>query len=166
MFTKSKLNLSAMTYITTKLKSIFLAAAFLLCFISANKVSAQTAAASDPRVKEMVNAMNHSADEWNKGHLQPLMDLYDPSATMSMPTGLVGLDGIRSVYEKYYFVGKMPKQNLRYTDIKVRFLGRDYALLTGGFTLYGNNLPERSGRYSLVMIRKGKSWKILHDHSG
>jgi ketosteroid isomerase-like protein len=59
----------------------------------------------------------------------------------------------------------MPKQNLKYTDIKVRLPGADYALLTGGFTLYGNNLSERSGRCSLVMIRTKGGWKILHDHS-
>jgi ketosteroid isomerase-like protein len=135
-------------------------------FLIANKSNAQIAPDNDPRVVEITTSMNNSALEWNKGNLQPLMDLYDPSATMSMPAGLVGLDGIRAVYEKYYFVGKMPKQNLRYTDMKVRFLGKDYAILTGGFTLYGNNLPERSGRYSLVMVRKGKTWKILHDHSG
>jgi ketosteroid isomerase-like protein len=135
-------------------------------FLIANKSNAQIAPDNDPRVVEITTSMNNSALEWNKGNLQPLMDLYDPSATMSMPAGLVGLDGIRAVYEKYYFVGKMPKQNLRYSDMKVRFLGKDYAILTGGFTLYGNNLPERSGRYSLVMVRKGKTWKILHDHSG
>jgi ketosteroid isomerase-like protein len=50
--------------------------------------------------------------------------------------------------------------------MKVRLLGSDYALLTGAFTLYGNNLPERSGRYSLVMIHAKNGWKILHDHSG
>jgi ketosteroid isomerase-like protein len=135
-------------------------------FLIANKSNAQIAPDNDPRVVEITTSMNNSALDWNKGNLQPLMDLYDPSATMSMPAGLVGLDGIRAVYEKYYFVGKMPKQNLRYSDMKVRFLGKDYAILTGGFTLYGNNLPERSGRYSLVMVRKGKTWKILHDHSG
>lgn len=135
-------------------------------FLIANKSNAQIAPDNDPRVVEITTSMNNSALEWNKGNLQPLMDLYDPTATMSMPAGLVGLDGIRAVYEKYYFVGKMPKQNLRYTDMKVRFLGKDYAILTGGFTLYGNNLPERSGRYSLVMVRKGKTWKIIHDHSG
>ena len=59
----------------------------------------------------------------------------------------------------------MPKQNLKYSDMKVRMLGNDYALLTGGFTLYGNNLPERSGRYSLVLQHTAKGWKILHDHS-
>jgi ketosteroid isomerase-like protein len=31
--------------------------------------------------------------------------------------------------------------------------------------LYGKNLPERSGRYSLVMQHTKDGWKILHDHS-
>ncbi len=85
---------------------------------------------------------------------------------MMMPGGPVGLDSIKSLYQKKYFKGNMPKQNLRYTDMSVRLLGDNYALLTGGFTLYGNNLPERSGRYSLVMVLTKNGWKILHDHSG
>jgi ketosteroid isomerase-like protein len=44
-------------------------------------------------------------------------------------------------------------------------LGKDYALMTGGFTLYGNGITERSGRYSLVWQHTAKGWKILHDHS-
>jgi ketosteroid isomerase-like protein len=85
---------------------------------------------------------------------------------MMMPKGPVGLDSIKALYERKYFNGKMPKQNLRYSDMKVRFLGSDYALLTGAFTLYGNNLPERSGRFSLVLMHSKNGWKILHDHSG
>ena len=138
----------------------------LLCFfITGIKASAQATSADNPAAKEITNAMENSANEWNKGNLEAFMSLYDASATMMMPTGPAGLDAIRSLYEKKYFAGGMPKQNLRYSDMKVRFLGGDYALLTGAFTLYGNNLPERSGRYSLVMVRSPTGWKILHDHS-
>ncbi|MEO6633592.1 MAG: nuclear transport factor 2 family protein [Mucilaginibacter sp.] len=116
--------------------------------------------------KEIVDAMNNSALEWNKGHLDTFVSLYDPSATMMYPTGPVGMTGITDLYKKSYFKPDgMPKQNLRYFDLKVRMLGNDYALVTGGFTLYGNNLPERSGRYSLVMQHTAKGWLILHDHS-
>jgi ketosteroid isomerase-like protein len=141
--------------------------AFLLaCFAFASiNVQGQTAAQNDAATKEITGAMDNSALEWNKGHLDAFMTMYDPSATMMMPTGTVGLDAIRSLYEKKYFNGAMPKQNLRYSDMKVRFLGNDYVLLTGAFTLYGNNLPERSGRYSLLMVHTGNGWKILHDHS-
>jgi len=116
--------------------------------------------------KEIIDAMNNSALEWNKGHLDTFISLYDASATMMYPTGPVGMTGITDLYKKSYFKPDgMPKQNLRYFDLKVRMLGKDYALVTGGFTLYGNDLPERSGRYSLVMQHTAKGWLILHDHS-
>jgi len=146
--------------------SLTLAAVFVCFLLTGFKATAQVPSDNnDPRAKEITTAMDNSAEEWNKGHLDAFMDMYDPSATMMMPAGPAGLDAIRSLYEKSYFKGGMPKQNLRYTDMKVRFLGRSYALLTGGFTLYGNGLPERSGRYSLVMAHTKHGWKILHDHS-
>ena len=113
----------------------------------------------------IITAMNNSAGDWNKGDLDSFMKMYTDSSTMMYPTGPVGLSAIRELYEKKYFDGKTPKQNLQYSELKVTMLGNNYALLTGKFTLSGNNLPERSGRYSLVMVRKKDGWKILHDHS-
>lgn len=144
---------------------IFRKAALIFCFLlAAIGTNAQTTPQSAAS-KEITDAMNNSANEWNKGHLDAFMSLYDPSATMMMPTGPAGMSGIKELYQTKYFKDGMPKQNLKYTDMQVRMLGNDYALLTGGFTLYGNNLPERSGRYSLVMQHTKDGWKILHDHS-
>jgi ketosteroid isomerase-like protein len=142
----------------------YIALMFCLFFL-VTKSQAQVADTS-AAAKEIISTMNSSTNEWNKGHLDAFMNMYDPSATMMMPTGPVGIASIRGLYEKKYFNGDMPKQNLRYSDMQVRFLGSNYALLTGAFTLYGNNLPERSGRYSLVMVHTDNGWKILHDHSG
>lgn len=114
----------------------------------------------------IIAAMNSSAIDWNKGDLDSFMKMYTESSTMMMPAGPVGVSAIRELYEKKYFNGKMPKQNLFYDEMKVTLLGENYALLTGKFTLSGNNLPERSGRYSLVMVYTKDGWKILHDHSG
>jgi ketosteroid isomerase-like protein len=114
----------------------------------------------------IIAAMNSSAIDWNKGDLDSFMKMYTESSTMMMPTGPVGISAIKELYEKKYFNGKMPKQNLFYDEMKVIMLGENYALLTGKFTLSGNNLPERSGRYSLVMVYTKDGWKILHDHSG
>jgi ketosteroid isomerase-like protein len=114
----------------------------------------------------IIAAMNSSAIDWNKGDLDSFMKMYTESSTMMMPTGPVGISAIRELYEKKYFNGKMPRQNLFYDEMKVTLLGENYALLTGKFTLSGNNLPERSGRYSLVMVYTKDGWKILHDHSG
>lgn len=153
---------------SVKIKKGAIKYAALLLFLAfgLSKVGAQPTNPNDVAAKEIVNAMNGSATEWNNGNLESFMSLYDPSATMMMPTGPVGLDAIRALYVNKYFNGKMPKQNLRYSDMQVRLLGNDYALLTGAFTLYGNNLPDRSGRYSLVLIHTKNGWKILHDHSG
>jgi ketosteroid isomerase-like protein len=152
--------------IKTKRSVFRLAVAFSCFFFFTIKSQAQVVKGNDRMTEEIIAAMNNSAAEWNAGQLNAFMDMYDPTATMMMAAGPVGLDSIRSLYEKKYFRGSMPKQNLRYSDMKVRFLGTDYALLTGAFTLYGNNLPERSGRYSLVLIHTKFGWKILHNHSG
>jgi ketosteroid isomerase-like protein len=114
----------------------------------------------------IIAAMKNSENDWNKGDLDSFMKMYTQSSTMMMPTGPVGTSAIRALYEKKYFNGKMAKQNLFYDEMKVIMLGENYALLTGKFTLSGNNLPERSGRYSLVMVYTKDGWKILHDHSG
>jgi ketosteroid isomerase-like protein len=114
----------------------------------------------------IISAMKNSEHDWNKGDLDSFMKMYTDASTMMMPTGPAGLSTIRDLYQKKYFDGKMPKQNLHYDEMKVTLLGTNYALLTGKFTLTGGNLPERSGRYSLVMIYTNDGWKILHDHSG
>lgn len=123
-------------------------------------------AKSQSKADAIVAAMKASENDWNKGDLDHFMKMYTDSSTMMMPTGPVGLSAIRNLYQNHYFNGKMPKQNLYYSEMKVTMLGGNYALLTGKFTLTGNNLPERSGRYSLVMVYTNDGWKILHDHSG
>lgn len=124
------------------------------------------AKAQGTKTDAITTAMNNSAKEWNAGNLDSFMKMYTDSSTMMYPTGPVGLSSIRELYETKYFNGKMPKQNLFYSDMKVTMLGANYALLTGKFTLKGGNLPERSGVYSLVMVLTKDGWKILHDHSG
>lgn len=110
-------------------------------------------------------SLHKSAEDWNRSDLDAFMSLYDSSATFMMRAGPVGLDSTRSNYEKSYFSDSTKKQDLRFSEILVRPLGQDHALVTGKFTLYGKNLPEQSGRYTLVFVRTNGGWKILHDHS-
>ena len=138
---------------------------FLVLSLLSLRTTAQQKSGSQSDETAIITAMKNSEDDWNKGNLPGFMKMYTDASTMMMPTGPTGLSSIRDLYEKHYFNGKMPKQNLRYDELKVTMLGEKYALLTGKFTLSGNNLPERSGRYSLVMIHTTTGWKILHDHS-
>ena len=116
--------------------------------------------------RSIIDLMNQSAKDWNEGNLDAFMALYDTASTFMLPNGPVGISGMKENYQKSFFNGKMPRQNLRYEEMVVRPLGKHYALLTGKFVLYGNNLKERNGRYSLVFVQRKNGWKILHDHSG
>ncbi len=137
----------------------------LVAFLCASVIQARAQSASHSEETAIISAMKNSENDWNNGNLDNFMKMYTDSSTMMMPTGPVGLSAIWALYQDHYFNGKMPKQKLHYDELKVTFLGAKYALLTGKFILTGNNLPERSGRYSLVMVRTKNGWKILHDHS-
>jgi ketosteroid isomerase-like protein len=113
----------------------------------------------------IITAMHQSARYWNEGNLDAFMSLYDTAATFMMLSGPVGISGMRENYQKGFFNGTMPKQQLSYDDLVIRPLGKNYALLTGRFLLTGNNLKDRTGRYTLVFKYTRKGWKILHDHS-
>ncbi len=82
-----------------------------------------------------------------------------------MKTGPVGVTATRQNYETKYFNDSSQTQDLRFSELVVKPLGNNYALLTGKFTLYGKGFPELTGRYSLVFGRTIHGWKILHDHS-
>ena len=124
-------------------------------------------AQSTPAEKEIIASMNDATVKWNNGDLDGFMRLYDPSATMMLSGGRVGIDSIRGMYVHYYFLGGHPKQELSYDTYQLTMLGHDYALLTGRFVLRAKDqLPERHGTFSLTMVHRKNGWKILHDHSG
>lgn len=140
-------------------------------FILATAVCLLTTAAlkaqDNKTLKQITSAMEKATMDWNKGDLNGYMALYAPEATMMMPNGRVGLDSIRALYVKYYFNGGAPKQQLSYDSYQLTMLGKDYALLTGRFILKANDkLPERIGRFSVILVHKDHAWKLLHDHSG
>jgi ketosteroid isomerase-like protein len=116
---------------------------------------------------QVIQLMNKAAEQWNKGDLDGYMALYDTSATMMLPKGRTKINGMRELYEKYYFDNGMPKQLLGYDTYEFTPLGKDYALLTGRFILKANDkMKERTGTFSLVFVHTANGWKILHDHSG
>lgn len=135
----------------------------LLLLLAARHGHAQQTAAE----KEIIASMNDATVKWNKGDLDGYLALYDPSATMMLSAGRVGLDSIRGMYVKYYFPAGHPKQELSYDTYQLTMLGEGYALLTGRFILKAKDkYPERHGTFSLTMVHRKDGWKILHDHSG
>jgi hypothetical protein len=115
---------------------------------------------------QVIQLMNEAAEQWNKGDLDGYMALYDTAATMMLPKGRTKINGMRELYEQYYFENGKPKQLLGYDTYEFTPLGKEYALLTGRFILKANDKKERTGTFSLLFVHTGTGWKILHDHSG
>ena len=165
----SLLNLIHRKFYTLKqkndsMKTILIKSLLFFCLLqTAIMAKAQKSSAEN----EIISAMDQAARDWNKGDLAAYMSLYDDSATMMFKTGRIGLDSIKALYVKYYFVNNMPKQELSYDNYQFTMLGKNYALLTGTFKLKATDkIPERSGTFSLIFIHRSHKWKLLHDHSG
>jgi len=131
---------------------------------AATNATSQTAAPVAD-TSQLIAVMQKSATDWNKGDLAAFMDSYDDSATMMSGHGLIGKDSMMAHYRQTYFKAGAPRQQLGFDQFKITPLAENYVLLTGRFTLQGNNLPTLSGWYSLVCVRTPKGWKILHDHT-
>jgi hypothetical protein len=145
------------------MKVFFIFCLFWVMGLIKNPLNAQS---SNPN-SQIIQLMDEAADKWNKGDLDGYMALYDTSATMMLPKGRTKVNGMRELYEKYYFENGKPKQLLGYDTYEFTPLGKDYALLTGRFILKANDkMKERTGTFSLVFVHTGTGWKILHDHSG
>ena len=106
-----------------------------------------------------------SAGEWNRGNLEGFIAPYAQESTFMTAAGPVGRVHMVERYRTKYFAADRPLQTLRFDELAVRVLGPDHALMTGRFQLTGGGLPDQSGRFTLVWLRTGDSWRILHDHS-
>ncbi|GEO06799.1 hypothetical protein AAE02nite_44630 [Adhaeribacter aerolatus] len=119
--------------------------------------------ALDPKI--FIAIMDSSATAWNEGSLDGHLSIYDSAATFMGANGLISIPTVKENFQKKYFNGSKPVQQLAFEEIQVKPLGTDFALLTGKFILSGGDQPERSGRYSLVFTKTKTGWKVLHDHS-
>jgi len=114
----------------------------------------------------MLAALSASAESWNRADLKGHLAIYDPGVTAMTKNGpRPGVDGIESSFRTTYFKDGKPKQNLRMEQVMVRSLSNDSALMTGRFVLFGGELPEQSGWFTLVWLRTSAGWKVIHDHS-
>jgi ketosteroid isomerase-like protein len=106
-----------------------------------------------------------TAAAWNRADLDAHVAAYADSAVFMAPGPVVGRERTRASLERSFWREGKPLQQLRYEEVSLRPLGRDHALMTGRFVLYGGGRADRSGWFSLVWARTAEGWKIIHDHS-
>jgi uncharacterized protein (TIGR02246 family) len=104
---------------------------------------------------------------WNKGDLEGFMAGYWNSEELTFQSGKDLTRGWRQTLERYkkkYKSEGKEMGKLAFSDVVIRELAPDVALVTGKWEL---TLSKETvgGRYTLVMKRLPEGWRIIHDHT-
>ena len=123
------------------------------------------AASPGDQIRQVLDAQ---AAAWNRGDIPAFMEGYDKSdSTTFVGTGVTkGHAQVLANYLKRY----PTRENmgaLKFTDLDMRMLGRDYAVVIGHFHLDRSVQAggEASGIFTLLFHRGGQGWKIILDHT-
>jgi uncharacterized protein (TIGR02246 family) len=123
------------------------------------------AATADEGIRRV---MDDQVSAWNKGDVRAFMEGYEDSPA----TTFVGLNvtkghaQVLANYQKRY-PSKTAMGVLRFTDIEVRPLGEDYAVVLGRYHVDRPKADggEGSGLFTLIFHRTPHGWKIILDHT-
>ena len=115
---------------------------------------------------EIMSRLEQSAASWNRADLKGHLAIYDNSVMVMTKQGpRPTVAAIEAAFGATYFVDGKPKQALRFEQPAIRMLSADSALMTGRFVLFGGNLPEQSGWFTLIWTRTAGGWRVVHDHT-
>jgi uncharacterized protein (TIGR02246 family) len=127
--------------------------------------AAVSAASTDSDVRAIQTLLDRSAAAWNRGDLATFMQSYDrapDTVYISSHAVIRGYANIRAHYASAH-PGAMGRLTL--TDIAIRLLGTDYAVVVARWHLATADGKKPSGLFSLVLRRSSAGWRIITDHS-
>ena len=118
---------------------------------------------------EIIAMLKKSEAAWNRGDMAAFVSDYEDAPTTTFVGREVtrgGVDAILARYQRGY-PNAEKRGTLTFSEIEVRPLGKEYALALGKFSLKrtAEGGGDTSGRFTLVLHRTAKGWKIIHDHS-
>ena len=113
--------------------------------------------------------LKNSEAAWNRGDIAAFASDYEDAPTTTFVGREVtrgGVDAILARYRRSYPTAET-RGTLTFSEIEVRPLGAGYALALGRFALKRTPAGggDAAGRFTLVLRRTAKGWKIIHDHS-
>lgn len=121
---------------------------------------------SDPSAIKQV--LSDQQDAWNRGNIDTFMRGYknSPETTFIGKSIAYGYQPILERYKKAYAT-PAAMGTLDFSDLTVKMLGRNYAVVTGRYHLTRTAAGggDASGIYSLIFEREPEGWRIILDHS-
>lgn len=114
------------------------------------------------------NIMTKQVEAWNRGDLDAFMRGYKDSADTTF-IGKSIQHGYPMILERYKkaYSNKEAMGTLDFSDLEVRPLGADYAIVTGRYHLARAAAAggDASGLFSLVWEKTAQGWKTILDHT-
>jgi uncharacterized protein (TIGR02246 family) len=113
--------------------------------------------------------MEKSQANWNRGDLAAFAADYEDSPDTTFVGKTVTRGGTAAVLARYqeHYPNREAMGTLAYSELSIRVLAPDIVLATGKFSLQRTAAGggDASGRFTLVIRKTPKGWKIIHDHS-
>lgn len=118
---------------------------------------------------EIRKVMKDSEDAWNRGDLVAFASYYEDSPDTTFMGKEVTKGGTKAILDRYQRSYPTPESRgkLTFSELVIRPLADGIVLTTGKFAL--DRTPASggpsSGRFTLILKRTNKGWKIIHDHT-
>ena len=137
----------------------------LLCAAAA----AQTAPVQTTKDKAAIEQVLHDQEAaWNRGDIDSFMRGYKDSPDTTF-IGKTISQGYRPILERYKtaYATREGMGTLDFSELAVRMLGNDYAVVTGRYHLArsAQGGGEARGNFSLIFEREKDGWRIILDHT-
>jgi uncharacterized protein (TIGR02246 family) len=147
---------------TGKKRFVFLLLLSLLWIVPVRAVFAQDA---ESAIKQV---LTDQVSAWNRGDIDAFMQGYAKSSETTF-IGKTIHRGWQDVMDRYKhdYSTKELRGTLEFSDLTVRMLGSEHAVVTGRYHLTRTAAGggDATGIFSLVWERSAEGWKIILDHT-
>ena len=151
-----------------RLRTVFLATGFAVIFaiFGSVRLLGTPDKGRDADTKAINDVLSAQQAAWNRGDVDAFLVGYwrSPELTFSGSSGVTrGWDGVLARYKKSY-PDHAAMGQLDFSDLELRFLGPDAALVLGQWHLKRES-GDIGGVFTLVWQKFPDGWKIIHDHT-
>ena len=141
--------------------------AFLGLFLSSEARSTdQTSASPEHDRAAITKILDEQQSTWNSGDVISFMKGYwnSPEVTFAGSAGIArGWESVLARYKREY-PDQAAMGQVNFSNVEVRFLGPDAALVLGQWHLRRSS-GDIGGVFSLVFQQLPEGWRIVHDHT-
>ena len=126
------------------------------------------AAHAEDAASAIQHTMQTQTEAWNRGDVDGFMTAYKESVDTTYIGKSIaqGYEHIRANYKDHY-TSPEAMGKLTFSNLNVRSLGENYAVVTGKFALARSAAGggPAKGVFSLVWEKTSQGWKIILDHT-